>query len=180
MTCVFMWSSMRNCAWITWMELILLYFWNLNELINWKFIVYLCVVFFIIATAIKCWICSSDTSTGAFCSDHFDTSAIPDESRRWAYAECASPTLSSLSFGGKPGCQKIKDRGKFIDRKIHSSLKSSSFLQFTISFRWQIHLIFKMVHLFENRTWFNQIELIGWMLLVSIFLNRTVNVKCVF
>lgn len=68
---------------------------------------------FITARAdISCYVCSSDTSTGAFCNDPFDVNAIPPESKRWAYAQCSRPSEHILQTGGRTVCQKVRDRGK--------------------------------------------------------------------
>lgn len=57
------------------------------------------VVTFQQANALKCWRCSSDASTSAFCDDPFDPSIINDQQRRWAYVDCNFPTTSQIPFG---------------------------------------------------------------------------------
>lgn len=73
---------------------------------NWMYVI-------ILASALYCHVCSTDTSGGAFCNDPFDVNLIPPESRKWSYALCAAPTDYVLQNGGKAVCQKVKDRGKF-------------------------------------------------------------------
>ncbi|CAG9798526.1 unnamed protein product [Chironomus riparius] len=81
------------------------------------------------AEALKCWRCSSDASTSAFCDDPFDPSIINDQSifsklgihrqnsteqRRWAYVDCSFPTTGQspyASYGSqssRPVCKKMK------------------------------------------------------------------------
>ncbi|KAG5676852.1 hypothetical protein PVAND_006659 [Polypedilum vanderplanki] len=77
-------------------------------------IVLLIAVTFQQANALKCWRCSSDASTSAFCDDTFDPSIINDQQRRWAYVDCNFPTSSQVPFGqyvqqtSRPVCKKMK------------------------------------------------------------------------
>ncbi|XP_058057147.1 uncharacterized protein LOC131208421 [Anopheles bellator] len=43
------------------------------------------------ADALRCWRCSSDASTAAFCDDPFTQDIITDQQRRWSYVDCSYP-----------------------------------------------------------------------------------------
>jgi hypothetical protein len=62
--------------------------------------------------ALKCWRCSSDASTSAFCDDPFDPSIINEQQRRWAYVDCSFPPSAQQPFGlaqsSRPVCKKMK------------------------------------------------------------------------
>ncbi|XP_070496903.1 UPAR/Ly6 domain-containing protein twit-like isoform X2 [Chironomus tepperi] len=66
------------------------------------------------AEALKCWRCSSDASTSAFCDDPFDPSIINDQQRRWAYVDCSFPATGQSPYGqygsssSRPVCKKMK------------------------------------------------------------------------
>lgn len=70
-----------------------------------------------LASAIKCWRCSSDASNAAFCNDPFDASIISDQQRRWSYVECTYPPGQlnpySNSANQRAVCKKVKQLGKF-------------------------------------------------------------------
>lgn len=84
-----------------------------------RFLLLGAAVLFIAATfqsvdALKCWRCSSDASTSAFCDDPFDPSIINEQQRRWAFVDCNFPTSSQVPFGqygqqsSRPVCKKMK------------------------------------------------------------------------
>jgi hypothetical protein len=61
--------------------------------------------------ALKCWRCSSDSSTSAFCNDPFDPTLIQnDQQRRWAFVDCNVPTVpfNVNASPQKAVCKKIK------------------------------------------------------------------------
>lgn len=86
--------------------------------------VLICFGFLILASALRCWRCSSDASGGAFCSDPFDMNVVNEYQKRWSLVECLSPTGQSsynnpLNNGGqiqqpnqRPVCKKVKQLGK--------------------------------------------------------------------
>lgn len=43
------------------------------------------------ASALKCWRCSSDASTAAFCDDPFSQDIITEQQRRWSFVDCSYP-----------------------------------------------------------------------------------------
>ncbi|XP_055545324.1 uncharacterized protein LOC129730197 [Wyeomyia smithii] len=43
------------------------------------------------ANALRCWRCSSDASTAAFCDDPFSQDIITEQQRRWSYVDCSYP-----------------------------------------------------------------------------------------
>ncbi|CRL01013.1 CLUMA_CG014398, isoform A [Clunio marinus] len=68
---------------------------------------------FLSVDALKCWRCSSDSTTSAFCDDPFDPSIINDQQRRWAYVDCSFPPTTQQNFGtyqqsSRPVCKKMK------------------------------------------------------------------------
>jgi hypothetical protein len=74
-------------------------------------VVLVLAVLFEEAIALKCWRCSSDSSTTAFCADPFDPSLIQNENqRRWAYVECSVPTTPYIpnQTPQKALCKKVK------------------------------------------------------------------------
>lgn len=40
---------------------------------------------------LKCWRCSSDASTAAFCDDPFSQDIITEQQRRWSFVDCSYP-----------------------------------------------------------------------------------------
>lgn len=68
--------------------------------------------------ALRCWRCSSDSSTSAFCDDPFDPSVVNDAQRRWAFVDCAFINNGQSNFGApanigqnqnaRPVCKKMK------------------------------------------------------------------------
>jgi hypothetical protein len=62
--------------------------------------------------ALKCWRCSSDASSAAFCGDPFDPSLINEQQRRWSYVDCSFPPAQQQPFGAigqtRPVCKKMK------------------------------------------------------------------------
>lgn len=43
------------------------------------------------ADALRCWRCSSDASTAAFCDDPFTQDIITEQQRRWSFVDCSYP-----------------------------------------------------------------------------------------
>lgn len=78
---------------------------------------YIFFLFSFLASAIKCWRCSSDASNAAFCNDPFDASIISDQQRRWSYVECTYPPGQlnpySQASNQRAVCKKVKQLGKF-------------------------------------------------------------------
>lgn len=75
------------------------------------------VLFVIVASAIKCWRCSSDASNAAFCDDPFDASIINEQQRRWSYVDCSYPPGQlnpySQSSTQRAVCKKTKQLGMY-------------------------------------------------------------------
>ncbi|XP_049280231.1 uncharacterized protein LOC125762322 [Anopheles funestus] len=74
---------------------------------------FLLVVSFGAANALKCWRCSSDASTAAFCDDPFTQDIITEQQRRWSYVDCSYPPQVNYQFGQqnqqtRPVCKKMK------------------------------------------------------------------------
>lgn len=112
--------------------------------------------YYIAATSLKCWRCTSDSSNGAFCDDPFDPSLIDEQvssisdaiiaitiwiprflqkQRRWAYVECSFPSGISqfgTASGGRPVCKKMAQSGMLSARAM---MKNSDFL--IIHSQWQ-------------------------------------------
>jgi hypothetical protein len=72
-----------------------------------------------LANALKCWRCSSDASSAAFCGDPFDTSLISEQQRRWSYVDCSFPPAQQQPFGAigqtRPVCKKMKQLSKYFE-----------------------------------------------------------------
>jgi hypothetical protein len=70
------------------------------------------------AYALKCWRCSSDASSAAFCGDPFEPSIINEQQRRWSYVDCSFPPSQQPPFGQigqigqstRPVCKKMKQQ----------------------------------------------------------------------
>lgn len=69
-----------------------------------------------IVNALKCWRCSSDASSAAFCDDPFDPSLISEQQRRWSYVDCSAQPGQGVPFSTqtRPVCKKLKQYGEFI------------------------------------------------------------------
>lgn len=66
------------------------------------------------ASALRCWRCSSDASTAAFCDDPFTQDIITEQQKRWSFVDCSYPPGSgSFPFNQQLGqtravCKKMK------------------------------------------------------------------------
>ncbi|XP_053672548.1 uncharacterized protein LOC128722887 [Anopheles nili] len=66
------------------------------------------------ANALKCWRCSSDASTAAFCDDPFAQEIITEQQRRWSYVDCNYPPQVNYQYNNqinpqtRPVCKKMK------------------------------------------------------------------------
>lgn len=76
-------------------------------------------VFSILANALKCWRCSSDASSAAFCGDPFEPSIINEQQRRWSFVDCSFPPSqqpfnNQQQYGSstRPVCKKMKQLSK--------------------------------------------------------------------
>lgn len=107
-----------------------------------------------IATAIKCWRCSSDASNAAFCNDPFDSSIITEQQRRWSYVECSYPPGQLNPFNGqsnqRPVCKKTKQWGKFLSFILKSWIKNS--IAFEQIKRWIKMKYKKTTKLYRNKS----------------------------
>lgn len=102
--------------------------------------------------ALKCWRCSSDSATSAFCDDTFDSSIIDEtvrkiffcwfilkqivnlQKRRWAYVDCTYPVnpygQNQQPFGygqnsnNRPVCKKMKQLSKYFFHMTKSLINS--------------------------------------------------------
>ncbi len=63
-----------------------------------------------LASALKCWRCSSDITNADFCKDPFDESKLTKQQKLWAYVECSTPSDDSNLI---VVCKKAKQSGKF-------------------------------------------------------------------
>uniref|UniRef100_A0A6E8VWJ5 Protein quiver n=1 Tax=Anopheles coluzzii TaxID=1518534 RepID=A0A6E8VWJ5_ANOCL len=74
---------------------------------------FLLAVSFDAVSALKCWRCSSDASTAAFCDDPFTQDIITEQQRRWSYVDCSYPPQVNYQFNQanqqtRPVCKKMK------------------------------------------------------------------------
>lgn len=80
-----------------------------------------------VVDALKCWRCSSDASTSAFCDDPFDPSIINEQQRRWAYVDCSFPPaqqpFGSVGQSSRPVCKKMKQLSKYSYYYINNLIK---------------------------------------------------------
>uniref|UniRef100_A0A2M4C2B6 Putative secreted protein n=2 Tax=Anopheles marajoara TaxID=58244 RepID=A0A2M4C2B6_9DIPT len=62
--------------------------------------------------ALRCWRCSSDASTAAFCDDPFTQDIITDQQRRWSYVDCSYPPQTNAfnqhNLPTRAVCKKMK------------------------------------------------------------------------
>ncbi|KFB46236.1 AGAP008640-PA-like protein [Anopheles sinensis] len=63
--------------------------------------------------ALRCWRCSSDASTAAFCDDPFTQEIVNEQQRKWSYVECNHPPQASYPFNQqnqqtRAVCKKMK------------------------------------------------------------------------
>lgn len=103
--------------------------------------------------ALKCWRCSSDSATSAFCDDTFDPSIIDEtvweiyfiveylkklfnsQKRRWAYVDCNYPqnpygqNQQPFGFGqnsnNRPVCKKMKQLSEYLIFPWHTQLRKT-------------------------------------------------------
>lgn len=103
--------------------------------------------------ALKCWRCSSDSATSAFCDDTFDPSIIDEtvweiyfiveylkklfnsQKRRWAYVDCNYPqnpygqNQQPFGFGqnsnNRPVCKKMKQLSEYLFFPWHTQLRKT-------------------------------------------------------
>lgn len=73
-------------------------------------------------SALKCWRCSSDASTAAFCDDPFTQDIITEQQRRWSYVDCSYPPQVNYQFNQanqqtRPVCKKMKQISKYCRRR---------------------------------------------------------------
>lgn len=73
-----------------------------------------------IASAIKCWRCSSDASNAAFCNDPFDASIISDQQRRWSYVECTYPPGQLNPYSQASNQRAVCKKDIKLGKSIHS------------------------------------------------------------
>lgn len=75
-------------------------------------------LYLFVVDALKCWRCSSDASTSAFCDDPFDPSIINEQQKRWAYVDCSFPPaqqpFGSVGQSSRPVCKKMKQLSKYL------------------------------------------------------------------
>lgn len=82
------------------------------------------VLFFLVflASALKCWRCSSDASGAAFCQDPFEPDLVSEQQKRWSYVDCSFPPQAQLPYGSsgntRPVCKKMKQVSKYSTLKI--------------------------------------------------------------
>lgn len=73
---------------------------------------FLLAVNFEAASALRCWRCSSDASTAAFCDDPFTQDIITEQQRRWSYVDCSYPPqaypFNQQSAQTRAVCKKMK------------------------------------------------------------------------
>uniref|UniRef100_U5EDB7 Putative secreted protein n=1 Tax=Corethrella appendiculata TaxID=1370023 RepID=U5EDB7_9DIPT len=86
------------------------------------FIVYISAFIFAFtfqqANALKCWRCSSDASSAAFCDDPFTQDIISEQQRRWSYVDCSFPPSQVSPYSPsqtRPVCKKMK---QYINDKV--------------------------------------------------------------
>lgn len=86
--------------------------------------IFLCLSF-ILATALKCWRCSSDASGAAFCQDPFEPDLISENQKRWSYVDCSlAPSQYGNVFSSgnnnynQAVCKKMKQISKYLARVV--------------------------------------------------------------